>query len=399
MRIPSGCSRLETATIVDKVKGLIFGAILGDSLGLATEGLSRSEIRAIYGDGPIRFGMDEGGVPFHRDEYRSKFEENDFGDDAEQVLLVMESLLENGGHFLPKDFASRLYSYGEHGIKNLHKLPTGMNATNQAVLANPTYKTSPQQAAIEVWKTRNNLRGANGALVRAPLLGALKFWDGTTVIENTTECCRVTHPDPRCMISCVIASTLIARLLRGQDLEIEINHSPTPSIDQQHQPSFNYFIDTLPVNDRLQALVRNVVETNKPMLIAPQTDPLFITPETDMNQMQKYYHQLVDYCVPSSLGDLALDDGADCRDTFKCLSAALYCLTREVPLQSETEYFKKMLMDVAMQGGEADTNATAAGAMLGARFGYSQLPTEWVVGMKRWEWLEDKVDEFCSLLN
>lgn len=55
----------------------------------------------------------------------------------------MESLLENGGHFLPKDFASRLYSYGDHGIKNLHKLPTGMNATNQAVLANPTYKTSP----------------------------------------------------------------------------------------------------------------------------------------------------------------------------------------------------------------------------------------------------------------
>ena len=55
----------------------------------------------------------------------------------------MESLLEHGGHFLPKDLASRLYNYGEYGIKNLHKLPTGMNATNEAVLANPTYKTSP----------------------------------------------------------------------------------------------------------------------------------------------------------------------------------------------------------------------------------------------------------------
>ncbi|KAI7901646.1 ADP-ribosylation/Crystallin J1 [Cokeromyces recurvatus] len=180
MRIPSGCSKLETATIVDKVKGLIFGAILGDSLGLATEGLTRSEISNFYGKGPIRFGMDEGGIPFYRDEYRSKFEENDFGDDAEQVLLVMESLLENGGHFLSKDFALRLFNYHLHGIKNLNKLPMG----------------------------------ANGALVRAPLLGILKFWDGTTVIENTTECCRVTHPDPRCMISCVIVSTLIARYLQ-----------------------------------------------------------------------------------------------------------------------------------------------------------------------------------------
>jgi hypothetical protein len=180
-------------------------------------------------------------------------------------------------------------------------------------------------------------------------------------------------------------------------MEIEINQSPTPSHKTFSQPN-QYFIDTLPANDRLQALVRNVVETNKPMLIAPQTDPLFITPETDLNQMQQYYHQLLNYCLPSSLMELGLDDNVDCRDTFKCLSAAIYCLTREVPPQSETEYFKKMLMDVVLQGGEADTNATAAGAMLGVRFGYSQLPTEWVVGMKRWEWLEDRVDEFCALL-
>ncbi|KAI9481138.1 MAG: ADP-ribosylation/Crystallin J1 [Benjaminiella poitrasii] len=396
MRIPSGCSKLETTTIVDKVKGLIFGAILGDSLGLATEGLSRSEIKDIYGNGPIRFGMDENGVPFHRDQYRSNFEENDFGDDAEQVLLVMESLLENGGHFLSKDFASRLFNYSQHGLRKLNKSPVGMNATNQAVLANPTYKISPQQAAVEVWKTKNNLRGANGALVRAPLIGVLKFWDGTTVIENTAECCRVTHPDPRCMISCVIASTLIARLLRGQDLELDINQSPTAS--NKSLGLDTYFIDSLSVNDRLQALVRNVVETNKPMLISPHSDPLFVTPETNLDQMQKYYYQLVDYCVPRSLSELALDDSEDCRDTFKCLSAALYCLTREVPPESETEYFKKILMDLVMQGGEADTNAATAGAMLGARFGYSQLPTEWVVGLKRWEWLEDRVDEFCALL-
>ncbi|RCH82342.1 hypothetical protein CU098_004884 [Rhizopus stolonifer] len=399
MRIPSGCSKLETTVIVDKVKGMIFGALLGDSLGLATEGLSRSEIKQIYGNGPIRFGMDEDGVPFYRDEYRSRFEENDFGDDAEQVLLVMESIFENSGHFLPKDFANRLYAYGTQGIKGLHKPPTGMNATNEAVLANPVYKTSPQQAAVEIWKTENNLRGANGSLVRAPLLGAIKFWDGTTVIENTAECCRITHPDPRCLISCAIMSTLIARLLRGQDLEIEVNQSPRPSYQDTSSSESRYFIDTLPVDERLDALVQNVIETNKSMLIAPQTDPLFISPETDMVQMQKYYRQLLECCVlPRSISELGLDDTLSSRDSFRCLSAALYCLTRQVPPHSETEHFKKMLMDVVMQGGEADTNATAAGAMLGARFGYSQLPTEWVVGMKRWEWLEDKVDEFCSLL-
>jgi hypothetical protein len=56
--------------------------------------------------------------------------------------------LENGGHFLPKDFAARLFTYKDHGIKNLQKLPTGMNATNEAVLSNPLYKTNPVKYII-----------------------------------------------------------------------------------------------------------------------------------------------------------------------------------------------------------------------------------------------------------
>lgn len=175
-----------------------------------------------------------------------------------------------------------------------------------------------------------------------------------------------------------------------------INHSSLE--DHNTQPVPSQFIDTLPPQEQLESLVRNVVETNKFMLTAPQTDPLFTTPETDIEQMQRYYHQLLEYCFTDSLKELCLDDIKNSRDSFKCLSTAIYCLTRDVPDQCETDYFKKMLIDVVMQGGEADTNTTVAGAMLGARFGYSQLPTEWVVGMKRWEWLEDKVDEFCSLL-
>jgi ADP-ribosylglycohydrolase len=57
------------------VKGLIFGSILGDSLGLATAGLSMEEIQCIYNKGSVRFGMDEDGTPFYRDEFRSKFDE------------------------------------------------------------------------------------------------------------------------------------------------------------------------------------------------------------------------------------------------------------------------------------------------------------------------------------
>jgi ADP-ribosylglycohydrolase len=153
----------------------------------------------------------------------------------------------------------------------------------------------------------------------------------------------------------------------------------------------------LDIDIRLQALVQNVVETNKPMLTTSQNDLLIITPESDMTQIENYYHQILDYATASSITNLYLDD-YDQNGAFKCLGASIYCLTRAVPPQRETEYFKNIIMDVVMQGGEADTNATVVGAMLGARFGYSQLPTEWVVGLKRWEWLEDRIDEFCALL-
>ncbi|KAF7727032.1 hypothetical protein EC973_008079 [Apophysomyces ossiformis] len=405
MRIPSGCSNHKKPVIIDKIKGLIFGAILGDSLGLATEGMTKKEVEEVYGQGPIRFGMDDdqdNHVPFLRDSYRALFEDNDFGDDSEQQLLVLQSIAENGGMFNYKDFAARLKDYGINGLAGLNKRPIGLNPTTRAVLERPDFLENPHQAAAEVWRSRNTLRGANGALVRSAILGIPKFWDGTTVIENTTDSCRVTHPDPRCMISCVIVSTLVARMLRGQDLEIEDELARDMSgsdSTMEEVESVTTFIDTLATDNTLMALVRAVIETNKRILTAPNTDPLFRSPETDVEQTKLYYQQLLDHCLidPITLDRLQLDKD-DSKHTFKCLSASIYAFTREIPPGRETDHFKGILMDLVMQGGEADTNASVAGALLGVRIGYGQLPSEWVIGLRRWEWLEDLVDDFCKLL-
>ncbi|ORZ24457.1 ADP-ribosylglycohydrolase-domain-containing protein [Absidia repens] len=459
MRIPSGCSKIDKSDIVDKVKGLIFGAIIGDSLGLATEGMTKNQVNDTYGNGPIQFGIEEDeGVPFLRDNYRASFDENDFGGDTEQQLLVLQSIIQTGS-FNYKEYAKCLQNYSENGLQGLDKKPLGISKTSQNVVAHPEFQSNPRKAAVEVWQATNKLRGASGALVRAALLGVPKFWDGTTVIENTTDCCRITHPDPRCIISCVIISTLVARILRGQDLEHEENEinntraattivtlPPTPTdivngsssakvtggSSSQEQRLVNNTVtppsssptptpptsrNYLETDATLMKIVCGVIETNKRILTAPNTDPLFMTPETDLEQTQSYYQQLVDTCSsftdgPIDFGFLQLDsmildeDNAAATATttpkghgpFKCLSAGLYSFTRHLPASQETEHFKHVLMDLVLEGGEADTNATVAGALMGVRLGYSRLPSEWVVGLKRWEWLEDLVDEFCGLL-
>ncbi|KAI8078781.1 ADP-ribosylglycohydrolase-domain-containing protein [Halteromyces radiatus] len=453
MRIPSGCSKHEKSIIVDRVKGLIFGAIIGDSLGLATEGMTKQQISQTYGDGPIQFGMEESeGIPFLRDSYRSSFDDNDFGGDSEQQLLLIQSIIQNHA-FNYKEYAKLLQDYSQHGLQGLQKKPIGINKTSQIVIAHPEFLINPRKAAVEVWQTTNNLRGASGALVRAALLGIPKFWDGTTVIENTTDCCKITHPDPRCIISCVIISTLVARILRGQDLETddnENNHNnkknnnrlgttdsltlpPTPTdthkmtdgkerrrvmddeVVMNHQinvtpppssPSSSCYTSSsfpgyLETDTTLMKIVRSVIETNKGILTAPNSDPLFMTPETDATQTQLYYQQLVETCSyfedgPLDFSFLQLDSMI--QGSLKCLHASLYSFTRHLPAGQETDSFKRILMDLVMQGGEADTNATVTGALLGVRLGYSNLPSEWVVGLKRWEWLEDRVEDFCSLL-
>ncbi|KAI9244949.1 ADP-ribosylation/Crystallin J1 [Phascolomyces articulosus] len=178
MRIPSGCSKLNRPEIIERVKGLIFGAVLGDSLGIATQGMTRDEVKRVYGEGPIKFGLSndedmDGQIPFLRDDYRGLFDDNDYSGDVDQLLLVVQTLVENEGQFNLKSYAKKLANHLEKDKRD----------------------------------------GYNGALVRSAVLGVPKFWDGTTVIENAAESCRacVDRPDPRCMISCVILSTLVAR--------------------------------------------------------------------------------------------------------------------------------------------------------------------------------------------
>jgi ADP-ribosylglycohydrolase len=109
---------------------------------------------------------------------------SDFGQDSEQILLVVQSILENNGYFHQKDLKNRLSKQVNHNI-------------------------SPHSLLILLPSPQNN--SPSPALVRAPLLGAVKFWDGTSVIENSIHSCQLTRSDPRCMISCLVVSILVAR--------------------------------------------------------------------------------------------------------------------------------------------------------------------------------------------
>ena len=53
-----------------------------------------------------------------------------------------------------------------------------------------------------------------------------------------------------------------------------------------------------------------------------------------------------------------------------------------------------------MQGGHATCNATVAGALLGCKVGYSELPRDWIDGLlpRQVAWLNAKINSFLDMM-
>jgi len=55
------------------------------------------------------------------------------------------------------------------------------------------------------------------------------------------------------------------------------------------------------------------------------------------------------------------------------------------------------ILKIVLSGGDADTNAAVAGAILGAKFGIDQIPEEWRNGLLYASMLHNKVQEFYAM--
>jgi hypothetical protein len=103
---------------------------------------------------------------------------------------------------------------------------------------------------------------------------------------------------------------------------------------------------------------------------------------------------------------LKLDNQAAMGYVYKTLGSGVVLLRMAIRrtvasqggLLDRTRMFEDFITDLTMRGGDADTNACFAGALLGGYLGYSFLPDHWKHGMKYGEWLLSKTDALCQVL-
>lgn len=147
--------------------------------------------------------------------------------------------------------------------------------------------------------------------------------------------CKLTHYDPRCVGTCVIVSQIIKALVYGSQV-----------------PSYAEMVNTASAyDDRIADCIRKVRSTNK----------------------------IEDLMDDSCMGYTLL--------TF---SVALWTFLH-------AESFVEGLLTVVNAGGDADTNAAVACAILGAKYGFSGIPQEYVEGLFYKEDLDRVVEGLASV--
>ena len=172
-------------------------------------------------------------------------------------------------------------------------------------------------AAKAFWQERGSPETQpNGALMRCAPVALRRWLEPNTLIEQTAASCAVTHFAPGAQWSCIMVNAAIAMLLRGE---------------------------------------------------SPSRDELTLAATQDGAPAELITWMLA---VPDQIEERIADERIS-GHTYLCMQAALWCLDTDDSLEGA-------LIRIIGGGGDTDTNAAVAGAVLGARYGASAIPQRWL---------------------
>lgn len=386
---PLGSSAYDAFELRDKILGLIYGAAIGDVVGLATRWMSPDQCAFHYNTDLLDFAdivQDQHRVPWRKGDWTSNFD---------IFMLLLDSIINWGGVVDELDFAKRLSCWNSRGFPELGDTAgITISSTIQQVVSEKDFTKSPHSVAeATLRRSRCTENGAllsdseslkssssivssseslassigpvrvhessscrefgtdNGAITRTVALGVPSFHDLGEVEENTVRICRATHADPRCLASCVFVSLLVAILLQGRE----------------------------PIETEAAAW-RGAAERARDKALAYLADP-------------RHKDDFLSYLQIGSVSQLRARQVGEMSHTFKPMGAAV------LAVQWKGSY-RELLMQLAMEGGDSNSNCCVGGALAGLRAGYSRLPREWLQGLrsKQVAWLNLRINHLLDMM-
>lgn len=300
-------------SLLDKIKGTIYGQAIGDALGLGTEFMDDYDMAWKYPNGLTHYSE------IYQDRHRRRWEIGDWTDDTDMMLCIANAII--------KDKGVNLYTVAQNFKDWANGIPMGIGVNTFKVLMIGDYVEKPFDVSKKVWEMSRYQSAANGGLMRTSIVGLLP----TDVEQSAADICRLTHYDSRCVGSCVIVSELIHAQVYGL---------PVPTYEQMIATSKKY-------DDRIEEFIT-----------LSQNDDI----------------KALDLQEEGSIGY-----------TLRTLAAGLWAYWH-------AESFQNGLLAVVRAGGDADTNAAVACSILGAKFGFNAIPSEYIDGLFYRSQLEEVVN-------
>jgi ADP-ribosyl-[dinitrogen reductase] hydrolase len=183
-------------SVLDKVKGALYGLAIGDALGGTTEFMSKAEIERVYGRVTEIIG---GGC--------WQLEPGETTDDTAMTIAVAKGILTNPDNPIPH-IGEEFLAWAQSGPKDIG------NIVRCAIRA---YRGNWFEAAERAHEESGGLSAGNGSLMRC-LPVALAYPDKGRMEEITAVQSKMTHFDPLADEACLIYNRIANRMLNGEKL-------------------------------------------------------------------------------------------------------------------------------------------------------------------------------------
>ena len=329
------------------VYGGIYGALIGDALGLPHQFLDRSRfdekpVTGMDGYGafgvPAGFWSDDGSLTLATLDGLSKKlsqmdSEGESIDDFIDYDIVMRNFAEwlFNGEFTPDDFAFDIGGATQTGIKNYHYFDA------DAILAGGTGE-------------RDN---GNGSLMR--ILPAAYFIyylsknhdfsleDELEIVHNLSS---LTHRHKRSQMACGIYILIAVELLKG--------------------------------GSDLEAMIADGIKRAQE----------FYTNEKSFESELGYF----DRVFSCDIQNLPRDEISSSGYVLSSLEASIWCILN-------TDSYKDCILKAVNLGFDTDTTACIVGGLAGIYYGYDNLPPEWIDTMVEKEYIDEIIDDFVDSLS
>ena len=241
-------------------------------------------------------------------------------DDLAQAVDLGEALLEGGDHI--SSFAGRLVTWARENGRGMG------NLTNRVIQELEAGHVPPDAARLVY---ESNRIAPNGGVMRCAPVALARHRQPEMLVRDSAATCVVTHYAVTCQWSCIMVNAVIAMLLRGVEPDLRSLMSAAAA-------------DGAP--DMLAAALDDGIPAGILSTIEEGTQ---VVPDCSWLRRQQ---MLIGHTL------IALQCG---------LWAAV------TPLG-----FEAALRQVVEAGGDTDTNAAVAGAVLGARYGAAAIPERWL---------------------